>query len=402
MIRRDRNHPCIIMWSIGNEVGDQGLEDGYKTARFLSDICGDEDPTRPTTAGFNRAEEAIANGLADEVDIPGWNYLPHHYMSFKSRHPEWIMYGSETASCVSTRGEYYFLPEEERDVVRDSLQVNSYDLSAPNWAYCPDLEFRAQDECPYSLGEFVWTGWDYLGEPTPYKVEWPSRSSYFGIIDLCGIPKDRYYLYQSKWTDRSVLHLLPHWTWPGREGEPTSVHCYTSFDRVELFVNGRSQGIRKKRIKSLTERYRLIWNNVRYEPGELKAVALDDEGKNLAEKIINTAGKPNCILLVPDREQLGADGESMAFVHVKIIDKQGNPCPDADNKIRFTVKGPAEIAAVGNGDPTSLDPFRADWRKAFHGECMVYLKSTARPGNAVVLTAEADGLIGLECSLEAG
>ena len=399
MIRRDRNHPSIIMWSIGNEIGDQKLKEGYKTARFLTDICHNEDPTRPTTAGFNRPEDAMANGVAEEVDIPGWNYEPHQYMKFKSLHPDWTMYGSETESCVSTRGEYYFLPEEERDVVRESLQVSSYDLSAPNWAYCPDLEFRAQDECPFILGEFVWTGWDYLGEPTPHKVEWPSRSSYFGIIDLCGIPKDRFYLYQSKWTDRAVLHLLPHWTWPGRDGELTPVHCYTSFDSAELFVNGKSLGVRQKRIKSLTERYRLIWNNVRYEPGELKAVAYDTDGNVAAESIVMTAGNAQKILLTPDREQITAVEESMAFVHVGIVDKDGHLCPHAENKVEFSMEGPAEIAAVGNGDPSSLDPFKAEWRKAFHGECMVYLLTRTGDKGQIRLRAASEGLEGAECTL---
>ncbi|MBT3292417.1 MAG: DUF4982 domain-containing protein, partial [Victivallales bacterium] len=184
-----------------------------------------------------------------------------------------------TASCVSSRGVYHFPPEEEWDLAKDDLQVSSYDLASPEWGCSPEVEFHAQDQYPHILGEFVWTGWDYLGEPTPYMIEWPSRSSYFGIVDLCGIPKDRYYLYQAQWSDRLVLHLLPHWTWPGREGELIPVHCYTSYDAVELFVNGESQGRRSKQLNSIAEQYRLIWNDVRYAPGEIKVVAFDADGK---------------------------------------------------------------------------------------------------------------------------
>ncbi|MCC2686398.1 MAG: hypothetical protein K0R75_3297, partial [Paenibacillaceae bacterium] len=229
MIRRDRNHPCIIMWSIGNEIREQGQKDGAKIAQFLTDICHDEDRTRPVTAGFNNTDAAIKNGLAAAVDVPGWNYKPHLYKKYHEEHPEWIMYGSETASTVSSRGKYEFPAEEEVPVeVRPSLHTSSYDLAAPKWATTPDKEFAAQEECEFSLGEFVWTGFDYLGEPTPYREEWPSRSSYFGIVDLCGIPKDRYYLYQSHWSNKPVLHLLPHWNWDGMEGKAIPVHCYTS------------------------------------------------------------------------------------------------------------------------------------------------------------------------------
>ena len=392
MIRRDRNHPCIIMWSIGNEIGEQGKEDGAKVAQFLTDICHREDPTRPVTAGFNNPDGAIQNALADVVDIPGWNYKPFKYLPYHDEHPDWIMYGSETESCVSSRGEYYFPVEEEREVLRDTLHITSYDMAAPNWGYQPDYEFQAQDACPFIMGEFVWTGWDYLGEPTPYKEEWPSRSSYFGIIDLCGIPKDRFYLYQSKWADTPVLHLLPHWNWEGREGEITPVYCYTSYDSAELFLNGRSLGVRTKNPNGLFDRYRLIWDDVKYEPGELKVVALDGDGKPVAEQVVKTAGPPARIELAPDRDEIAADGDDLCFVTVRIVDGDGNLCPDADNVVRFAVDGPAEIAAVGNGDPTSTDPFQADWRRAFHGMCVLILRS--RPGvqGQVRAQARCDGL----------
>ncbi len=392
MIRRDRNHPCVIMWSIGNEIMEQWEPDGARVARFLVDICHDEDPTRPTTAGFNGPLDAIKNGLAEAVDIPGWNYQPHNYMTFHQQFPAKATYGSETESTVSSRGEYYFPVTEDVSPIRDTLQVSSYDMAYPPWAYSPDIEFRAQDECPFSLGEFVWTGFDYLGEPTPYAEQWPSRSSYFGIIDLCGIPKDRYYLYQSHWTNRQVLHLLPHWTWPGREGESTPVHCYTGFNTVELFVNGQSQGRRQKRIKMMLGTYRLVWPDVRYQPGELKAVAYDNDGQPVAATVVKTAGPAAAVELEPDRESMAADGDDMAFVAVRIVDAAGNLCPTADHLVTFRVDGPAEIAAVDNGDATSLEPFQADHRRAFNGRCMVYLRSQRDQAGPITVHAESAGL----------
>ena len=255
MLRRDRNHPSIIMWSIGNEILEQGKPEGAKVARWLTGICHQEDRTRPVTAGFNNWVGATKNGLADEVDIQGLNYKPTLYESTLKEHPKWVIFGSETSSCVSSRGVYH-LPIEKYDK-HESLQVTSYDIIAPPWAYAPDVEFEAQDRMQNVLGEFVWTGFDYLGEPTPYggrdnatkgqwSGDWPSRSSYFGVVDLCGFPKDRYYLYKSVWTAEPVLHILPHWNWKGREGQSIPVVCYTNCEEVELFLNGRSLG-RKRR-----------------------------------------------------------------------------------------------------------------------------------------------------------
>ena len=401
MIKRDRNHPCVIMWSIGNEIMEQWQKDGAEVARFLCDICHDEDSTRPTTAGFNGPDQAIENGLADVVDIPGWNYHPQNYVRFHKRFPQKATYGSETESTVSSRGEYYFPVTEDVNPIRESLQVSSYDMAYPGWAYSPDVEFQAQDACDFSLGEFVWTGFDYLGEPTPYQEQWPSRSSYFGIIDLCGIPKDRFYLYQSQWTDKQVLHLLPHWTWPGREGESTPVHCYTSFDTVELFLNGVSLGRRSKRAKLMMGTYRLVWPDVRYAPGELKAVAYDNEGCPAAETIVRTAGQPAAIELTLDRDSIAADGDDMAFATVRILNADGNQCPTADNLVTFRIEGPAEIVAVGNGDATSLEPFQADHRKAFNGLCMVYLRSVNGGSGPITLYAEAEGLAAATAVVEA-
>lgn len=398
MIRRDRNHPSVIMWSIGNEIPEQeDTENGPKLARFLHNICKEEDPSRPTTSAFNIPEKAIKNGLANIVDIPGWNYQPHNYGKYHQLLPGKPMYGSETASCISSRDEYFFPVEEERfegnNYKRKNLQVNSYDLSCPFWATIPDIEFRAQDNHPFIMGEFVWTGFDYLGEPTPYLEEWPSRSSYFGIIDLCGIPKSRFYLYQSRWApEKGTLYINPHWTHPGYEGKIIPVHCYTSWDTVELFVNGKSYGIRKKDPKNLLNRYRLVWSEVVYEPGELKAVAYDKDGKAVKETIIRTAGNPAEIHLIPDRKEIKCDGEDMAFVYVEITDEKGVVCPHAKNKVSFEIEGPGEIVAVDNGDPTSTVPFYLKSREVFHGRCVVYIRSIEGKDGTIKLTAESDGL----------
>ena len=255
MIRRDRNHPSVVMWSIGNEILEQAKEDGWKEAKRLTGICREEDPTRPVTAGFNQPENAIKNKLADEVDIPGFNYGVRLYAKILADHPTWTIVGAETASCVSSRGVYH-LPIEKYEK-HPSLQLTSYDVISPPWAYCPDVEFAGLDETPAVLGEFVWTGFDYLGEPTPYfawdkardEKDWPAHSSYFGIVDLAGFPKDRFYLYQSQWTDGTkepMVHVLPHWNWAGREGQPIPVMAYTNAEEVELFLNGQSLGRKRK------------------------------------------------------------------------------------------------------------------------------------------------------------
>ncbi len=393
MIRRDRNHPSVIMWSIGNEIREQtDAENGAAIARFLCDICHDEDPTRPTTAGLNSPEGALKNGIAAIVDVPGWNYRPNDYAHYHRLLPDRAMVASETASCISSRGEYFFPVDDDTNPCHASLQVSSYDLSTTGWSSSPDVEFQGVDNHPYVIGEFVWTGFDYLGEPTPYNEQWPSRSSYFGIVDLAGIPKDRYYLYQSRWADRQTLHLLPHWTWPGREGEVTPVHCYSSWDRVELFVNGISQGIRCKRPKNLMNRYRLVWSGIRYTPGELKAVAYDDAGNVAKTTVVRTAQAAAVIALESDRKEIAADGDDMAFLRVRILDAHGNPCPRADHHVRFRIEGPANIAGVCNGDATSLEPFQADTCRLFNGQCVLYLRSRRQQSGTVTVYAEADHL----------
>ncbi|MBN1444617.1 MAG: DUF4982 domain-containing protein [Candidatus Omnitrophica bacterium] len=401
MIRRDRNHPSVIMWSIGNEVPEQDVSSGAKTAAFLHNICKKEDPSRPTTAAFNSPDNAIKNGLAEIVDIPGWNYTPNSYAAYKAKLPGKPMYGSETGSCISTRGVYYFPAEEERNPKRKTLQVSSYDLACASWANLPDTDFRSIDENPFIMGEFTWTGFDYLGEPTPYYEEWPSRSSYFGIIDLAGIPKDRFYLYRSRWTEKETLHILPHWTWPGREGELTPVHCYSRWDTVELFVNGVSQGVRSKHHKNMVNRYRLVWSGVIYRPGELKAIAYDNDGHPVKETAVRTSGKPAGIQLTADRKEIRADGDGMAFFNVDIIDSKGTLCPGADNLVRFKINGPAEIAGLDNGNPASTEPFHADYRKAFNGSCVLYLRSLKGKKGRILVTAESAGLKKAEAVLSA-
>lgn len=397
LIMRDRNHPSVIMWSIGNEICEQNFERGAEVAKFLRDICHDEDPTRPVTAALNIPDKAIENKFAHVLDVVGWNYRANDYAQYRKAHPKWIHLATETCSCISTRGEYYFPVEEERDPIRDTHQVSSYDLSSPGWGYFPDIEFAAQDDCPFVMGEFVWTGFDYLGEPTPYQ--WPSRSSYFGIVDLCGFPKDRYYIYRSKWSDKETLHLLPHWNWEGKEGEIVPVHCYTNYDSAELFLNGKSMGIRRKDPQSRLDRYRLRWNDVNYEPGALRVVAFDKNGAPAAEKEVKTAGQAARVELTPDRPEIAADGNDISFVTTRIVDAEGNLCPRADNKLRFHLKGPGKIAAVGNGDPTGMESFGADCQKAFHGLCMLIVASVANKAGKIRITVSSDGLTDAETTI---
>lgn len=415
MIKRDRNHPSVVMWSIGNEIREQRNKKGSKVAQHLVDICHNEDPTRPVTAGFNNYPQCIKNGLAGTLDLVGFNYKPTQYNKVVKNNPSFIVYGAETASTVSSRGVYH-LPVENYDR-HESLQVTSYDIVSPPWAYPPDFETYAQETMPHSLGEFVWTGFDYLGEPTPYngrdnethgkwEGDWPSRSSYFGIVDLCGFPKDRYYYYQSRWTEEPMVHILPHWNWENSKHKEIPVYCYTNADEAELFLNGKSLGKKvmgvdkttipaefswwKKPETTWDSPYRLNWN-VQYEPGELKVVAYKD-GKPVAEKTIVTAGKPHQIKLVPDRTEIDADGNDLSFVTVKIEDSEGNFCPLADNLVNFKIEGPATIAAVGNGNAATTEPFQANYRKAFNGLCMLIIKSRRNEKGAIKITANSENL----------
>ena len=416
MVRRDRNHPSIVLWSIGNEIPEQGRPDGAKLARRLTEVVREQDRTRPVTAGFNNWESAIKNGLADAVDIPGFNYKPMNYPQILKDHPNWIIVGAETSSCVSSRGVYH-LPIEKYQK-HESLQLSSYDILAPPWAMAPDVEFDAQDRMPNVLGEFVWTGFDYLGEPTPFggrdgKGDWPSRSSYFGVVDLAGFPKDRYYLYQSVWTREPMVHILPHWNWAGREGQAIPVFAYTNGDQVELFLNGKSLG-RKARGAEPVEipvgpnvsqslkfstRYRLMWQ-VSFAPGVLRAAAYR-EGREVAVKEVRTAGAPARVALVPDRKAIAADGEDLAFVTVRVEDQDGNLCPLADNLVRFKVEGAGRVAAVDNGNAASVEPFQAGYRKAFNGLAMLIVRSKRGETGRIGITAASDGLRTAQTSVAA-
>ena len=374
MIKRDRHSPSIILWSIGNEIPEQGLPKGAEVGQRLTDICHDEDPTRLVTAGFNNPTQAINNGMVDAIDVLGVNYKPFWYGKFKHQRPDWIIYGSETSSTVSSRGEYSFPIGDEKNFKQANLQVSSYDFSSAPWATSPDQEFQAQEENPFVLGEFIWTGFDYLGEPTPYGTDWPSRSSYFGAIDLCGIPKDRFYLYKSQWSNDKVLHISPHWNWEGREGEETPIQVYTNYAKVEIFVNGVSKGKKSKTLRSLFERYRLTWKNIPYEKGQIKAVAYDNKGVVLEEKTIETAGEVSQIKLIPNRKSIVSSLDNLLFVEFNLLDEKGNLCPLASNEVYFETNSKLEIVGVGNGDATSLEPFVASKRMAFHGKGMVILK----------------------------
>jgi len=386
-VRRDRNHPCVVAWSSGNEVREQ--KDGI-LSRKLREIFRSEDPTRPVTAGCDQPDAGF-NGFQNSVDVFGYNYKPRLYAKFLESNPQKPLYGSETASCISTNGEYFFPVAENKSKGFANGQVSSYDLYAPYWANIPDVEFEGQDKNPSVAGEFVWTGFDYLGEPTPYADDTcRSRSSYFGIYDLCGFKKDRCYLYQSRWRpELPVAHILPHWNWPGRVGETTPVHVYTSGDEAELFLNGRSLGRKTKQ----PFQYRLRWDEVRYEPGEVRVIAYKG-GKEWASDLVKTTGTAAKVELSADREQIFADGHDLVFITVKIADSEGLMVPTAENLVRFSVHGPGVIAAVGNGDPTDHGSFQSDQTKAFHGQCLLVVRSIKGKEGQVRLSAAADGLEG--------
>lgn len=386
MVRRDRNHPCIVAWSIGNEIREQGKKDGAAVARQLAEFCHREDPTRPVTAGFNNHSNAIKNGLAAAVDLVGFNYKPYDYKAKHEEHPNFILYGSETASTVSSRGEYKFPAKEYRSAYYEDYQVSSYDLEYPAWASTPDTEFEQQDDCPFILGEFVWTGFDYLGEPTPYNSGTPAKSSYFGIVDLAGLKKDRFYLYQSKWSNKKVLHLLPHWNWEERLGQNVPVFCYTNYPKAELFVNGKSMGTRTKSKTNKYERYRLMWNDVVYQPGEIKVIAYDEKNLPADTVSIKTAGPTYRLRLTTDKQTLKADGKDLAFVTVEVLDKDGNLCPKADNLIFFDVTGAGKLKAVCNGNPIDQTAFSSTYMHTFNGKLVVVVEAGKETGDLILNT----------------
>ena len=408
VLRHYRNNPSVVMWCVGNEVPDQWNGDrGPKLSRYLQDICHREDPTRPVTQGMDAPDAVINNNMAAVMDVAGFNYRPHKYQEAYKKLPQQIILGSETASTVSSRGIYKFPVTRAWMKKYDDHQSSSYDVEHCGWSNLPEDDFIQHEDLPYCIGEFVWTGFDYLGEPTPYYTDWPSHSSLFGIIDLAGLPKDRYYLYRSHWNkEKETLHILPHWNWKGREGEVTPVFVYTNYPSAELFINGKSQGKRTKDLSVTVynsadsvsmmslkrqQRYRLMWMDTKYEPGTVKVVAYDENGKAVAEKEIHTAGKPHHIELVPDRRMLQADGKDLCFVTVKVVDKDGNLCPEATDEIRFKVKGTGVYCAGANGNPASLESFQIPRMKVFSGMMTAVIQTTDKAG-AIVLEATGSGL----------
>ena len=412
LVLANRNHPSIVMWSIGNEIPEQWSEEGRQIAVRLQGLCHSLDPTRPVTQGMDRAEAALGSGMAQVMDVPGFNYRVHKYEKNLSQLPQGFLLGSETASTVSSRGVYHFpVVAEAADNPKSDLhrlhyngQCSSYDVQYCSWSNLPDDDWRWQDDIPWVIGEFVWTGFDYLGEPSPYDGYWPSRSSYFGICDLAGLPKDRYYLYRSHWnTQAHTLHLLPHWTWgKERRGEVTPVYCYTDYPTAELFVNGKSFGKRTKakdaaaasagQTDNRLDRYRLRWNDVTYEPGELRVVVYDEQGRPAGEKVVRTAGKPKRLQLdvwtQHDAPRLVADGQDLAYVTVSLTDARGTLVPTADDQLTFEVKGSGQFEAVCNGDATSLESFVQPTMKLFNGQLVVVVRSSRQSGTLTLRVSD--------------
>ena len=365
LVEKCRNHPSVVMWSIGNEVYEQNTDAGAALSRALQEECHkyDPDPNRKVTQGLSWMPNAIKNGLNAVMEIPAVTYrLPFYEAMYKDTKTG-IVLGAETASTVSSRGEYFFPVVPTNCPSHANLQCTSYDVEWTPWSNLPDDDWATQDDHPWTIGEFVWTGFDYLGEPYPYDTAWPSRSAYFGILDLAGIPKDRYWLYRSRWNETShTLHLVPHWTFPGREGQVTPVYCYTDFDEAELFVNGKSQGRIRKNPKSRLDRYRLRWNDVVYQPGELKVVAYDRNGAAALTGTVRTAGAPAKVTL--EKRRFG----KLLFVTAKIVDANGTLCPDAADNLSVSCGRGLRFKAICNGDATSLESFVEPHMKAFHGQ----------------------------------
>lgn len=408
LILANRNHPSIIMWSIGNEIPEQGSEEGREIARHLQGLCHLFDPTRPVTQGMDRAEEALKSGFAQVMDVPGFNYRVHKYQTNIEQLPQGFLLGSETASTVSSRGVYKFPVKvtdnsqyaswaptyDPKAIKKADGQCSSYDVEYCSWSNLPDDDWVWQDDKDWVIGEFVWTGYDYLGEPTPYDEYWPARSSYFGICDLAGLPKDRYYLYRSHWNkDQHTIHLLPHWSWgSARKGKVTPVYCYTDYPSGELFINGKSQGKVTKNPQERLDRYRLRWNDVKYEPGELKVVVYDANGNVAGEETIKTAGKPADLQLetwTASDKGLTADGEDLAFVTVSLTDAKGTLIPQADDQLTFEVSGAGTFEAVCNGDATSLESFKQPTMRLFNGQLVVVVRSAKKAGTLTLQVSDA-------------
>ena len=414
LVLANRLHPSVVMWSLGNEIPEQGDRKGTQMLQAMQDFVHQLDPTRACTSGMDRWDNVISSGFADAVDIVGLNYRTHKYTGAYERLHQKFVLGSETASTVSSRGVYKFPVVRADGKAYSDGQCSSYDLEACWWSNIPEDDWVLQDDNDWVIGEFVWTGFDYLGEPTPYDDRMNARSSYFGIFDLAGLPKDRYWLYRSHWNrDAETIHLLPHWTWPGREGEVTPVYCYTNYPSAELFVNGKSQGRISKRLdervkpdgsrtvketEPLIDRYRLRWNDVRYEPGEIRVVVYDANGVRRGESVCRTAGTPYKLVVTQQsldeyrgQKTLRADGDDMAFFVVQAVDKNGNLCPEANHQITVHVSGAAHFKGMCNGDATSFEVFTQPTMKLFKGQLVVGIQSNGHKGTAKV-TVESPGL----------
>lgn len=409
LVRHYRNDPAVVMWCIGNEVYEQGHEGGNKIALFLQNICHREDPTRPVTQGMDNPKAVVANNFASVMDVAGFNYRPWHYPEAYKKLPQSLVLGTETCSTVSSRGVYKFPVERKAMAVYDDHQSSGYDVEHCSWSNLPEDDWMMHEDYHYNIGEFIWTGIDYIGEPTPYYTNWPSHSSLFGAVDLAGIPKDRFYLYRSHWnTEDNTLHILPHWNWKGREGKVTPIFVYTNHPSAELFINGKSQGKRTKNTsinfenseeKGLKrqERYRLMWMDTKYEPGTVKVVAYDKNGKVAETKEIRTTGAPAKLLLTLEEPELAKSGipandtERLVYVRVQVVDKDGNLVVPANPEVTFDVKGAGRYVASANGDAACIVPFQSKTMPAFSGQLTTIVAPNGQKGT-LTLTASAPGL----------
>lgn len=396
LVKHYRNNPSVLMWFIGNEVEEQSVENGSQVAYYLQNIVRALDPTRPISNGMDRPDDVLRNNMAATMHLVGFNYRPFKYQEAYGKLPQRLLLGSETASTLSSRGVYKFPIERKSMAKYPDMQSSSYDVEHCDWSNLPEDDWIHQEDLPYTIGEFIWTGFDYLGEPTPYYEEWPSHSSYFGAVDLAGLPKDRFYLYRSHWNkEAETLHILPHWNWEGREGKTTPIFVYTNYPTAELFINGKSQGKRSKDLSiklakdegkgnptdlERQKRYRLMWMDTKYEPGVVKVVAYDEKGKAVAERQLQTAGSPYALRLTPDRSTIKADGKDLCFVTVEAIDEKGNVCPNVNELVEFAIKGAGTYRAAANGDATCIDLFHLPKMHLFNGKLVVIVQAAEKAG----------------------
>ena len=415
LVKHYRNNPSVIMWFIGNEVEEQSNIEGSRVARFLQDVIRKYDSTRPISNGMDRPDDILKNNMAATMDLVGFNYRPFKYEEAYKKLPQQLLLGSETVSTISSRDVYKFPVERKAMAKYPDQQTSSYDVEHCSWSNLPEDNFIYDEELPYMIGEFIWTGIDYLGEPTPYYVEWPSHSSYFGAVDLATLPKDRFYLYRSHWNkSEETLHILPHWTWNGREGEVTPIFVYTNHPTAEVFINGKSQGKQTKNLNiplretenpesqktfERQKRYRLMWLNTKYEPGSVKVVAYNDKGEAVAEKEIHTAGKPYQIKLSTDRNYIKADGKDLAYITVEVVDKEGNVCPNVNDLVQFEVKGAGKFRASANGDATSLDLFHEPKMHLFNGKLMAIVQASEKTGE-IIFKAKSQKIKGNQIKIQ--